>query len=132
MQKRTFIFLESQRILYSEYEYETVYPCIMSVKEIKDFLTHELMDSEIGSNLSSYIRKMISACNRFLSRCPDNKIFKDQACFSGNIYNWIFISGIGEMRGVFGIMIGQISRAYGIDVDDNTLAKIIPLESENL
>lgn len=37
----------------------------------------------------------------------------------------IFTSAIGELRGVFGVMIGQIAKAYGIDIEDE-LAKIIP------
>lgn len=43
----------------------------------------------------------------------------------GNIDNWIFTSAIGELRGVFGVMIGQIAKAYGLDVEDD-LAQIIP------
>lgn len=35
------------------------------------------------------------------------------------------ISAYGELRGVFGVMIGQIAKAYGIDVEDE-LADIIP------
>jgi len=31
------------------------------------------------------------------------------------------------MRGVFGIMIGQIASSYGIDVEDD-LAQIIPID----
>ncbi len=46
-------------------------------------------------------------------------------CRSGSIENWIFITAVGELRGTFGIMIGQISKAYGIDVEDE-LAVIIP------
>lgn len=46
-------------------------------------------------------------------------------CRNGSVENWIFISTVGELRGVFGVMIGQISKAYGIDVEDD-LAQIIP------
>ena len=42
-----------------------------------------------------------------------------------NINNWIFTSAIGELRGLFGVMIGQIAKAYGLDVEDE-LAQIIP------
>lgn len=49
---------------------------------------------------------------------------KDFVVMSYNIDNWIF-TGSWELRGVFGIMIGQIAKAYGIDVEDE-LAQIIP------
>ena len=35
------------------------------------------------------------------------------------------LNAIGELRGVFGVMIGQIAKAYGLDVEDD-LAQIIP------
>lgn len=54
-----------------------------------------------------------------------NDRFRYYACQSGNIDNWIFTSAIGELRGLFGIMVGQIAKSYGIDVEDE-LAQIIP------
>lgn len=41
-----------------------------------------------------------------------------------NIYKWIFTSAVDELRGVFGVMIGQIAKAYGLDVEDE-LAQLI-------
>lgn len=37
--RRIIIFLEPRRVLYSEYQYETVHPCIHSITEIKNYLT---------------------------------------------------------------------------------------------
>ena len=109
--RRIIIFLEPRRVLYSAYDYESVCPCITSVTE--------------QSELNAYVRSMRNACNKFLSKCPDKKEFRCYACQPGNIDNWIFTSAIGELRGVFGVMIGQIAKAYGLDVEDD-LAQIIP------
>jgi hypothetical protein len=68
---------------------------------------------------------MRNACNKFLTSSPDDAGFRCQACRAGNIENWIFTAAIGELRGTFGIMIGQIAKAYGLDIEDN-LAQIIP------
>jgi len=68
---------------------------------------------------------MRNACNKFLSKCPDRENFRKYASQGGNIDNWIFTSAIGELRGIFGVMIGQIAREYGIAVEDG-LAQIIP------
>lgn len=123
--RRIIVFLESRRVLYSAYEYESVCPCITSVTEIKNHLTTELQQIDEKSKLNSYVRAMRNACNKFLNKCPDNKEFRWYACKSGNIDNWIFTSAIGELRGVFGVMIGQIAKAYGVDIEDE-LAQIIP------
>jgi hypothetical protein len=49
--------------------------------------------------------------------------FRSCACNNGNIYNWIFLSAIGELRGNFGVMIGQISTTYGLDVEEDLAQK---------
>ena len=123
--RRIIVFLEPRRVLYSEYQYETVDPCISSITEIKNYLTAELSNVNENSKLNEYIRAMRNACNKFLTRCPNNDRFRYYACQSGNIDNWIFTSAIGELRGLFGIMVGQIAKSYGIDVEDE-LAQIIP------
>lgn len=43
----------------------------------------------------------------------------------GTLGYMIFAASIGELQGNFGVMIGQIAKAYGIDVED-ALAQIIP------
>ena len=123
--RKIIIFLEPRRVLYSAYEYESVCPCIKSVTEIKNYLTSELQQINDDSELNSYVRGMRKACNKFLSRCPDDDGFRCHACHAGNIDNWIFTAAIGELRGTFGVMIGQIAKAYGLDVEDK-LAQIIP------
>jgi len=123
--RRIIIFLEARRVLYCPYEYETVHPVISSIVEIKNYLTSELQSIDEKSELQNYIRAMRNACNKLLTKCRDDDDFRYSACRPGNKDNWIFTSAIGEMRGVFGIMIGQISSAYGIDVEDE-LAQIIP------
>lgn len=123
--RRTVVFLEPRRVLYSAYEYESVCPCITSVTEIKNYLTSELQQAGEMSKISSYLRAMRNACNKFLSKCPDDKQFRYYACKVGNINNWIFLSAMGELRGVFGVMLGQMVKAYGIGIEDD-LAQIIP------
>lgn len=123
--RRIIVFLEPRRVLYSAYEYETVWSCITSVTEIKNYLTSELQQIDENSELNSYVRAMRNACNKFLSKCPDREDFRYYAYQSGNIDNLIFTSAVGELRGVFGIMIGQIAKSYGLDVEDD-LAQIIP------
>lgn len=123
--RRIIIFLEARRVLYSAYECESVCPCINSVVEIRNYLTSELQSIDEQAKLNLYVRAMRIACNKFLTKCPDEKDFRCYACRPDNIHNWIFISAIGELRGVFGVMVGQMAKAYGLDVEDE-LAQIIP------
>lgn len=123
--RRIIIFLESRRVLYEEFEFESVCPCITSATEIKNYLTTELQQLTDNPELHNYIRAMRNACNKFLSKCPDNDKFRCRACHSGTRDNWIFTTAVGELRGVFGVMVGQIAKAYGLDVEDD-LARIIP------
>lgn len=123
--KRIIVFLEAKRVLYSPYELETVFPVVHSVIEIRDMLTHEIPKMKKDSKLEECARAMRNSCNKFLSKCKDDDDFRKYATTKGNIYNWIFLSSIGELRGVFGVMIGQIVKAYGVDVEEQ-LAEIIP------
>jgi len=85
--KKIIIFLEARRVLYSPYEYETLYPVISSVVEIRNFLTSVLPDINEKTELQSYVRAMRNACNNFLSKCRDDDIFKHYATRPGNINN---------------------------------------------
>lgn len=123
--RRIIIYLEAKRVLYADFGDEAVCQCIDSVLDIKGFLTSELPNIDEGSELDSYVRAMRTAANKFLSRFPKEKHSRCAMCRNGSVENWIFISTVGELRGIFGIMIGQISKAYGVDVEDD-LAQIIP------
>lgn len=123
--RRIIIYLEARRVLYAEFGDEAVCQCIDSVIEIKKYLTYELPNIDENSELNSYVRAMRTATNKFLSRFPKERDQRCAMCSKGSIENWIFISAVGELRGVFGVMIGQIAKAYGIDVEDD-LAMIIP------
>lgn len=123
--RRIIIFLEARRVLFGDYGDEALCQCIESVTKIKEYLTSELPAIDDSSELNAYIRSMRKSCNKFLSCFPQNKQDKCRYCKERNPEYWYFVSTIGELRGVFGIMIGQIAKAYGLDVEDD-LARIIP------
>lgn len=123
--RRIIIFLEARRVLFGDYGDEALCQCIESVTKIKEYLTSELPAIDDSSELNAYIRSMRKSCNKFLSCFPLNKQDKCRYCKERNPEYWYFVSTIGELRGVFGIMIGQIAKAYGLDVEDD-LARIIP------
>lgn len=123
--RRIVIFLEPRRVLYAPMGVEALCRSIDSVSKIKDYLTSEIQNMRDGSELDSYTRAMRKACNKFLSSFPDTKDEKCIYCRPGSDEYEVFILSIGEFRAVFGMMIGQIAKAFGIDVEDD-LAQIIP------
>lgn len=123
--RRIVIFLEPRRVLYAPMGIEALCSSIESLVKIKDYLTTEIQNMHEDSELSSYTRAMRKACNKFLSTFPDSKHDKCIYCKPGGEEYQVFILSLGELRTVFGIMIGQISKSFGIDVEDD-LAEIIP------
>lgn len=123
--RRIIIFLEPRRVLYAPLGVEALCSSINSVTKIKDYLTKEIQQLNDESALSTYTRAMRKACNKFLSTFPDRRDEKCIYCKAGSDEYQIFMSSIGELRTLFGIMIGQISKAFGLDIEDD-LAQIIP------
>ncbi|MEG0077402.1 MAG: DUF6650 family protein [Anaerorhabdus sp.] len=123
--RRIIIFLEPRRVLYAPMGIEALCSSIDSVGKIKDYLTLELQKIQSESNLSEYLRGMRKACNKFLSTFPEIKDDKCIYCKPGSNEYQEFILSLGEFRTVIGTMVGQVSKAYGIDVEDD-LANIIP------
>ena len=123
--RRIIVFLEPRRVLYSLSEFEVPEYCVESVLNIREYLTSELQKIDEKSKLNLYVRSMRNACNVFLNRCPTKERFGDYSMGMNTLGYMIFAASIGELRGNFGVMIGQIAKAYGIDVED-ALAQIIP------
>lgn len=112
-------------MLYGDYGDEALCQCIASVIKIKEYLSSELPAIDDDSELNAYIRSMRKSCNKFLNCFPQNEQDKCSYCKRGNQEYWYFVSKVGELRGVFGTMIGQVAKSYGLDVEDD-LAQIIP------
>jgi len=124
--RRVLTFLEDRRVLYSPYEIEVPDHCVHSVLDIRRFLSHELEQSPLDSDLTASLRAMRASCRRFLEHDK-----RDQArpvsfpSFFTSTEGWLFTQALGELRGVFGIHVGKLSVMYGIDIEDE-LARILP------
>lgn len=128
--RRVIAFLEDRRVLYIPSEAETPRHCVESVLRIREFLTAELGRIESGTPMTQALRGMRAACRKFLTavEADDGRIVLYGA--SHNHYcSWIFISALGELRGVFGVHLAVLSSSYGLDVEDQ-LAVILPEPGE--
>jgi hypothetical protein len=48
----------------------------------------------------------------------------------GHFAHWIFTSGLGEMRGVFGLHVARLAASHGLDIEDD-LATIVPYRDDD-
>jgi len=130
--KRIITFLEDRRVLYDPSEVEVPRYCVDSVNEIRRFLTAELGDLNFEDELSKSLRAMRAACRKFLERVgeEDGDIIRFGAQ-EKHYASWIFISALGELRGVFGIHIAKIAAEYGLNVEDSLAAILPAADDEN-
>jgi hypothetical protein len=127
--KRIISFLEDRRVLYSPYDLEVPMHCVDSIIEIRRYLTNELGSITKDSEIEKCLRALRAACRKFLDKVGNNTDTKYLRHPFDNISSWIFITGLGELRGVFGIHIAQMAVSYGIDIEKD-LASIIPVVDE--
>lgn len=130
--ERVIIFLEDKRVLYNPYDLEMPDHCVQSIDSIRKFLTEQLFDVGKDAELNHNLRAMRSACRKFLDMTTmNNNYFKRENGRIGHNMGlggqMLFYSGIGELRGTFGVLIAQVLVMYGIDCESELLT-ILPLE----
>lgn len=128
--RRIISFLEDRRVLYNPSELETSEHCVHSIIEIRHFLTSEIGGIDENSELAENLRAMRAACRKFLDTVQaDKRQIITYGIERGHYASWIFLSAIGELRGVFGVHIATIAAQHGLDVEDQ-LAAILPETDE--
>lgn len=127
--KRILTFLEDRRVLYSPYELEMPTHCVGSINEIRHYLTGEIGSIATATEIEKSLRALRAACRKFMDETQKVSNDRNYLRYPDNINSWIFITALGELRGVFGIHIAKIAVSYGLDVEKD-LASIIPLNDE--
>lgn len=125
--RRVIRFLEDRRVLYNPSELEQPQHCVISVIEIRRFLTTELGNLTDG-DLASRLAAIRSACRKFLdaSRYPDGRPMPiPHGMYHGGYSEWVFATALGELRGVVGILVAEMAAQYDLDVEGN-LVSILP------
>ncbi len=130
--RRVIAFLEDRRVLYSPQEAEVASHCIDSVGDIRRFLTDVIGAGGLADELVGPLRAMRAACRKFTGTLG---VEVDRAHLYRTdfgvpaLHDFVFNQALGELRGVFGLHVAQLSVRYGIDVED-ALASIIPAPDE--
>jgi hypothetical protein len=125
--KRLIAFLEDRRVLYNASELEVPEHCVQSIIEIRHHLTDELTKLDNADELANHLRAMRAACRQLLNtvQAGDRYDIVRFGNYGGHNASWIFMSALGQMRGVFGVHIAQLAAAFGLDIEDD-LAVILP------
>lgn len=126
-------FLEDRRVLYNPYEAEIASECIDSVTEIRRFLSHAIAAGGLADELTGPLRAMRAACRKFMDaigvEAGRAHLYRTDYG-TPSLHDIGFNQALGELRGVFGVHVAQLSVRYGIDVEDG-LASIIPSTDED-
>jgi hypothetical protein len=117
-------FLEDKRVLYNPTELEIPQHCVMSIIDIRRFLTSKIDELDDQSQLMPLIKTMRSACREF-----QDSVEKRGTNLRFHFHNsdsWEFSIALGEMRRTFGYCLSQMISMFELDVE-NDLASIIPV-----
>lgn len=128
---RIITFLEDRRVLYAPSEVEIPRHCIVSVIEIRRFLTDNIQETGEDSTLQNHLRALRAACRKFLDALGPIEFGSIDffGPLGGGYQAWIFLTALGELRGTFGNHIAAIAASYGLDLEDD-LASILPQEPD--
>lgn len=127
--RRVLAYLEGRRVLFVPYEVEMPEHCVESILDIRRFLTAELgqLDDK-DDDIAPHLRAMRASSRVFLNSAAklEERGGGFRRPFSGG-QEWEFNQALGELRGVFGIHVAQLSVKFGIDIEDD-LATILPAD----
>ncbi|MGH2920681.1 MAG: DUF6650 family protein [Gaiellaceae bacterium] len=135
--RKLVVFLEDRRALFDPYNIEATALVEHSVQEIRAELTKVLQTIGETSRAGGPLRTMRTTCQRYLSRAS---AFRDEPpwhhrsrFYDGPRFDEAdddFIMALGELRGVFGVCLGQIASIYEIEVHGQ-LAGLLPAADED-
>ncbi|GAB4279763.1 MAG: hypothetical protein Kow0068_03850 [Marinilabiliales bacterium] len=129
--KRIIVELEDRRVLYSPYVLEVPRYCIISILEIRKILTSEISKLKQNSELYNNLQLLRAACRKFLDDIHQIEREIDHYHNFSTVNGWIFLSALGELRGVFGIGIAKIAVSYGLNITGD-LVKILPIIDDDI
>jgi hypothetical protein len=108
-------------VLYSPDELEMPNHAVTSLVQIRERLTRELENIDRDSVLAVSFSAMRAACRKSLDNIRTVEITRPIQMQS-LLQKIIFMTALGELRGVFGIHIARIAASYGVDVEEQLTA----------
>ena len=126
--RRVIADLEDRRVLYDPSELEVPAHCVISVLDIRRFVTAEIGSLDSQSPLAANLRAIRAACRKFLA-VVDEADWQYARPGRWGYQSWVFATALGELRGVVGIHVALIASRHGVHVEDD-LPRIPPTEGD--
>jgi hypothetical protein len=121
-----FDFLEDRRVLYNASYAENPQFVVVSVSEIRDYLSTLLTEKEPGEVLTKSARTMRGACRRFLDSLRQ---FESAERYPGNTERSEIAANLGEFRGRIGNEVELLSNHFNLEVPGD-LRNVLPPSPE--
>lgn len=120
-------FLEDRRVLYNPSYLESPNHCVTSIIEIRQYLTELLNSLDRESDLGIAIRTIRAACRKFLDTIThyQSSNIQEYRYQMGMGDQFIFDTGIGELRGTVGVELAKIIVMFKLDCEGELLT-ILP------
>lgn len=127
--RQTLAYLEDRRVLYAPWNVEVPEHCVESILDIRRTLTELLGQLDDQDDvIAPHLRAMRAACRQFLTTTDGLRGGPmGLRPWMDGTPGWMFNDALGELRGVFGVHVAQLSAKFGIDIEDD-LATILPAE----
>lgn len=132
--RRVIVFLEDRRVLYVPYAVEHAPECIVSVIEIRRFLTEVIGVGGLAEQFEEHLRAMRAAARQFLTdmgvRHEREDFWIPASRYGIGHDEWVLNQALGEMRARFGVHIAQIAVMHDLSIEE-PLAAALPPEAED-
>lgn len=120
------VFLEDRRVLFVDRHMEDEQHCMQSALQIRSFLTEQITKAKPGKDLEEALRRMRSACRRFLEAAgPRGEHFWHHPGYGHDP----FFLALGELRASVGAQLALILSQYPMRLE-RELASILPVEDD--
>jgi len=115
------VFLEDRRVLYAPEEDEGADHCRQSVELIREEVTKALQKVSFNSDIAKHLRRLRKQCRTFC----DTVGAPNYTTQPNPVQTSILKTQLEALRSEAGKVVGSLSVAYGLDVEDE-LATTIP------
>lgn len=119
-------YLEDRRVLYNLYDVELPDACVMSVREIREYLRGAIRECQ-SAELRDPLRAIQAACRQFLTEAEaiDGRYGRRIQVIGGGSDSWVFNQAIGSLLARVGTSVAVIVETFDIEIDEH-LAQILP------
>jgi hypothetical protein len=116
--RRVLTFLEDRQVLRYQQVRSDAGPCAASAREIRSYLTDELLKLKTDSELHASLTAMRRANKKFLAELQEKGVPEDMNYNLNSEQSADFQAALGRMRNVFAYHLTRLAVQHGLDLRD--------------